>query len=431
MTRSLTHRIAGGICGGLAAASPLNAWTWRALFLIVSLLTSGAGVLVYLLLWWTLPAESLTGQHSRPPALPSRLALLGAVLILGAYGLRDQLVTASGASLYWPLVTLLLALVLFIKLTMRRAHRRHPLLGLLGLMLALGWLLMRAGVLPEGVQDLMLRLWPAAALIAGLSFLLRDRSRYGELVAVLLGLVLTVVVVAVGYGMRVNQQRTDNVFEQEQDLGTDISQLQISVETLGTNVEFTSSTSTSLQVAFTGSEASVMLADYGEDADGLATYTLRETRPSGLPRLDDMGRGTLLMELPRHVAVSITFTGADGDAAFNLAGLDLQGLDLALMRGDALVSLPDYQPRSGRTTRQSGNLSVQSGDLVLVVPESVGGRFVLRRDRDRRPEFDGSAYILIDDGGDGTLEARGYDAEAAQVEYNVAVPAGAIRLLVE
>ncbi len=46
----------GGVCGGLGAATPIPAWTWRAL-LIVSVLSLGIGLLPYLILWVTLPTE--------------------------------------------------------------------------------------------------------------------------------------------------------------------------------------------------------------------------------------------------------------------------------------------------------------------------------------------------------------------------------------
>ena len=57
MRRSTSDRWIGGVCGGLADATGLEAWLWRILF--VALLTlGGAGALVYLVLWIFVPLDS-------------------------------------------------------------------------------------------------------------------------------------------------------------------------------------------------------------------------------------------------------------------------------------------------------------------------------------------------------------------------------------
>ncbi|WP_040337264.1 PspC domain-containing protein [Candidatus Blastococcus massiliensis] len=53
--RSGTDRMAGGVCGGLAEYSGVDAVLWRVGFVVVTLL-GGCGVLLYLLLWVLLPA---------------------------------------------------------------------------------------------------------------------------------------------------------------------------------------------------------------------------------------------------------------------------------------------------------------------------------------------------------------------------------------
>ena len=57
LRRSSTDRWLGGVCGGLALATGLEAWLWRVLF--VALMTlGGTGLLMYVVLWVFVPLES-------------------------------------------------------------------------------------------------------------------------------------------------------------------------------------------------------------------------------------------------------------------------------------------------------------------------------------------------------------------------------------
>jgi phage shock protein PspC (stress-responsive transcriptional regulator) len=53
----------GGVCGGLAAYLRIDATIIRLLFVLMAL-GSGAGVFIYLVLWFVLPAEGVTGSTS-------------------------------------------------------------------------------------------------------------------------------------------------------------------------------------------------------------------------------------------------------------------------------------------------------------------------------------------------------------------------------
>ena len=72
--RSRTNRVLGGVCGGLAEYSGVEALIWRVGFIALALI--GAGILVYPLLWILVPAgpdTPATGlrntlQNGRPPA---------------------------------------------------------------------------------------------------------------------------------------------------------------------------------------------------------------------------------------------------------------------------------------------------------------------------------------------------------------------------
>jgi phage shock protein PspC (stress-responsive transcriptional regulator) len=54
--RSRTDRWFGGVCGGIARSTGLEAWVWRLLFAAL-FICGGIGLLVYLLLWIFVPSE--------------------------------------------------------------------------------------------------------------------------------------------------------------------------------------------------------------------------------------------------------------------------------------------------------------------------------------------------------------------------------------
>lgn len=54
--RSSTDRWVGGVCGGLARATGVEAWIWR-LAVVIFALFGGSGVLAYGLLWIFMPRE--------------------------------------------------------------------------------------------------------------------------------------------------------------------------------------------------------------------------------------------------------------------------------------------------------------------------------------------------------------------------------------
>jgi phage shock protein C len=54
--RSRTDRMFGGVCGGIAKSTGMEAWVWRLLFAVL-FICAGAGLLLYLLLWIFVPSE--------------------------------------------------------------------------------------------------------------------------------------------------------------------------------------------------------------------------------------------------------------------------------------------------------------------------------------------------------------------------------------
>lgn len=86
LRRSRTDKVIGGVSGGLAEYSGIDALLWRVGF--VALALAGPGVPVYLLLWIFMPAEHTAGdpRASRPagPRSPvPRVTLAGLLIVVG------------------------------------------------------------------------------------------------------------------------------------------------------------------------------------------------------------------------------------------------------------------------------------------------------------------------------------------------------------
>jgi phage shock protein C len=54
--RSRSNRWIGGVCGGIARSTGMEAWVWRLLFAAL-FICAGAGLLLYVLLWIFVPGE--------------------------------------------------------------------------------------------------------------------------------------------------------------------------------------------------------------------------------------------------------------------------------------------------------------------------------------------------------------------------------------
>jgi phage shock protein PspC (stress-responsive transcriptional regulator) len=66
LRRSGTDKMAGGVCGGLAEYSGIDALLWRVGFIGLTV-AGGAGVIVYLLLWVLMPPAPVTPEQPVSP----------------------------------------------------------------------------------------------------------------------------------------------------------------------------------------------------------------------------------------------------------------------------------------------------------------------------------------------------------------------------
>jgi phage shock protein PspC (stress-responsive transcriptional regulator) len=103
------------VCGGLGALLGINTWWVRGAFVLLSVISLGAFVVPYLLLWWLSPlASPMSGRRRGASWLPALLLL---ALTIVAWAARDQgwLRAPNGADLFYPAAALLLGGVFFLR----------------------------------------------------------------------------------------------------------------------------------------------------------------------------------------------------------------------------------------------------------------------------------------------------------------------------
>jgi phage shock protein C len=81
LRRSRSDKMLGGVCGGLAEYSGLDAVLWRVGFVTLALL-GGSGFLVYLLLWILMPAGA-SGPDDRSGPLDEMVERLHTAVVGG------------------------------------------------------------------------------------------------------------------------------------------------------------------------------------------------------------------------------------------------------------------------------------------------------------------------------------------------------------
>lgn len=424
--RSWHNRLLGGVCGGLSERLLLSAWIWRLLFIALTLLSEGWAALVYVLWWWLLPLNTPARRSST--FFSTLLALAAAAAVAAGYLYREQLIAANGTALYPPLMALLTAAAFWYRQLAQRAGAMIVVGGVLTAA-ALAVVLAAQGMLPSGTDDLMARSAGGLLLFVGLALLLRDRLPLGAVFAAIIAVAVVGGLATVAYGTRITQQRSDNVIETRLPIAETVTLLQLNLVTLDTDVRVMAAPDDerSVRVRFVGSLASQIVQEYDE-TELIATLTLTETRGEGFPSLQDIGRGTITVEVPRGLGVAMAFRGANGAATFDMAQANLERLDLDLENGNAVITFPNYQPLSPSVAARPGELIVRRGTLTLVAPPPIGGQFLLNKATNQRPIFDDLLYALEDNLSEWLLTARQFDTSPARIRYIVTVPNAPIRL---
>jgi len=283
-------------------------------------------------------------------------------------------------------------------------------------------------VIPSGLYDLLERAWPALFIVFGVSSLLRPRVPLSGAIALVISTLLVGGMAAVAYTNRADEERTDQQKAITQPISSEVTLLEISLETLMTNVEVESSPDRAAGITgeFVGSTESVIDVTYAESSDNRATFTLRETRPDQFPNLEAVGRGVLRLQIPIDIAIAISFAGADGEVTFNMSDLSLERLSLLSEHGNVLVTLPEYAPLSPNAAEQPSIITARDGAVTLFIPEVVAVQLILEREGSEiRPQFDDAIYRYLE--GD-ILEARSYENAEIRLNYVITAPNGLIRV---
>lgn len=128
LQRSLIDRMAGGVCGGMGECLNISAWWVRGAFLALALTSFGFAVLLYGLLWVSIPSQRLSDlpplrrpgeaappRYTRPEAILTigGLAILVGVVILAQT--TGVLQSARGGDLLLPIMLLLIGVVILFK----------------------------------------------------------------------------------------------------------------------------------------------------------------------------------------------------------------------------------------------------------------------------------------------------------------------------
>jgi phage shock protein C len=127
LTRNLLNRVLGGVCGGIGSYLGVSAWWVRLAFIALTLTSPTFGILAYVLLWFTLPGQTLDDlppilqpgeKYSPRYARPEMMLLLGmGAIIVGVIVLTQSrgLLAGPNGDLLAPGLLFLIGLVLLIK----------------------------------------------------------------------------------------------------------------------------------------------------------------------------------------------------------------------------------------------------------------------------------------------------------------------------
>ncbi len=307
-----------------------------------------------------------------------------------------------------------------------RARRRTNLLWGLALLAAAAVAMARAlGVLPEPIYDLLARTWPALLVLAGLSIVLRPRVIFGSGVALLITLVLVGGVAALAFSTRATQIREDYREPVEQTVSGNVTLLRVRIRTLATDIELLRRVGAERVISgeFVGSAESRVEIIYNEGAVD-ADFSLMEEQANPLPMLENIGRGTLRLEFPAELPLDIELVGLNGSATLNMSGLAVERMNLDLQTGNALVTLPVYDPLGSGPDDPLGTLAVRDGDITLFIDPQIAARLELNRGGSGiDPLFDPIVYnYLVGD----VLEARSIATAEIIVRYAVTALRGQI-----
>ncbi len=120
MYRSFTNRVLGGVCGGIAALLPINAWLVRLVFVVLTPVTLGGFAVLYAMLWLVVPQASPV-RRGRGGLVWAVVALVLTLAVLGGWYARLSgfTQTPSDADLYYPVLFTVLSVIFLFRQLVR------------------------------------------------------------------------------------------------------------------------------------------------------------------------------------------------------------------------------------------------------------------------------------------------------------------------
>lgn len=246
-------------------------------------------------------------------------------------------------------------------------------------------LLINADALPEAYGDLLVRAWPVLLIMFGLNVLLGGRIRYANWVILGLSVGVTVVIANFAYAERSNEYRDDYNFVWQDTLPDEVTNLVVNIEAKDTLVALTNSAAPAdLEARFVGSNESTLNVTLTLEGNS-AVFDVIETRSGILPRLAEVGRGTLNVALPYGVFIQeLNYTGDNGSVTLDATQLAVRIIDVTVDHGNMQLCLPQRLPTEGFVI--IGNqITLNSGNLRVFVPQDVTLSLVTNRDSE--PEY--------------------------------------------
>lgn len=331
MTRSFTDRVFGGVCGGLANRLPFNVWVVRWLFVLGAIVTLGLMVIIYGLLWMLVPQESLI--------IPKRLGFFRFIVIVIAISLCTLAWWAIFTQAYTPLLS----------------------------------------QIPAGISDFITRASPIILVVIGLGLLFRQRIPLANIASLVISIALVGGIATIAYNNQSAQLSTAQTVSLDHPIPDGITRLVVNVAGRTTDITIASAPDlTSIIGQFIGSRRSIITITENLFEQGDGELIIAETLSPDFPRLDDLGRSTIELNVPSDMPLVLNVANLAGDVTLSLGNTKLERLTLDIRQGDGVVALPNYNPISLRSEEIPHQVVVANGDLTLLIPEVVDARVIYR-----------------------------------------------------
>jgi|GEM_PF-6448156 len=304
---------------------------------------------------------------------------------------------------------------------MTASRSRNLLWAVLVLGIGAALLIRALDVLPAGINDILERSWAIVLVIAGLNMFLAERIRFGNWAAVVISGAALAGIVFFAYDAQSNEIRTDYVEAIDPvPLGDNIQTVYVTVDVLATQiiVRPVPLGYRGVQARFVGSEMSrvSIVVQQREDDPASVDVVITETNREGIPELDKIGRGELLVLLPEGIEIpQFNITGQSGGSTLDLSTLSISRFDIDLAFGNLALYMPS-------NPALIGNVTVSDGNLQMWVDPDINLR-ILNAPPGNRATVDSTTYLFT---ASGEIEKRG----ATDFIYDIRldVPTGTFQL---